>query len=133
MKICIPTTENKGLESAVSAHFGSAPFFMLVDTESGETSVVENANQHHSHGMCRPLAAIEGQQVDGVVVGGIGAGALAKLGAAGIAVYRADHPTVGETLEAFKADRLGRVEPGSACSHGHHGPGPRNGAGCGHH
>ena len=31
MKICFPVAENKGLESPVYNHFGSAPMFLLVD------------------------------------------------------------------------------------------------------
>ncbi len=34
MNICIPVNEDKGLQSPVCAHFGSAPAFMIVDTES---------------------------------------------------------------------------------------------------
>ena len=35
MKICIPVNENNGVDSSVSAHFGSAPFFMIVDSDTG--------------------------------------------------------------------------------------------------
>ena len=101
MQICIPVVEDRGLESRVSAHFGSAPGFMIVDTESGNARLIGNSNQHHAHGMCQPLAALAGETVEGIVVGGIGMGALMKLQAAGIMVYRAVHPTVGETLAAL--------------------------------
>jgi predicted Fe-Mo cluster-binding NifX family protein len=37
MNICIPTTDDEGLESKVCAHFGSAPAFLVVDTDSGGT------------------------------------------------------------------------------------------------
>ena len=39
MKIAFPTQDNKGLESAVYSHFGSAPFFVVVDAENGELEV----------------------------------------------------------------------------------------------
>ena len=35
MNICIPITRDNGIQSPVSLHFGSAPLFMVVDTESG--------------------------------------------------------------------------------------------------
>ena len=120
MQICIPVVENCGLESRVSAHFGSAPGFMIVDTESGNARLIGNSNQHHAHGMCQPLAALAGETVDGIVVGGIGMGALTKLQAAGITVYRALHPTVGETLAAFTAGSLQPLGHHEACG-GHHG------------
>jgi predicted Fe-Mo cluster-binding NifX family protein len=121
MQICIPVLDDLGLDSQVCAHFGSAPGFMIVDTESRNCRVIGNRNQHHAHGMCQPLAALAGETVDGIVVGGIGMGALMKLRAAGVTVYRALHPTVGETLAAFTAGSLEPVELNEACAgHGHH-------------
>ncbi len=122
MQICIPVIEDRGLESRVSGHFGSAPGFMIVDTDSGACRVIGNANDHHAHGMCQPLAALAGETVDGIIVGGIGMGALMKLQAAGIAVYRAMHPTVSETIAAFKSGALQPVGEEGACAshHGHH-------------
>jgi predicted Fe-Mo cluster-binding NifX family protein len=121
MQVCVPIDEDRGLESHVCAHFGSAPAFMIVDTETSTCRAIVNANQHHGHGMCAPLASLEGEQLDGMVVGGIGMGALRKLEAANIRVYLAAHPTVGETVAAFKAGTLRAVEPGMACAHHGHG------------
>ena len=120
MNICIPIEEDKGLQSQVCAHFGSAPAFMIVDTDNKSCRTIPNRNQHHSHGMCTPLASIQGENIDGMVVGGIGMGALNKLQAAGIQVYRSAHSTVAETLDAFKAGALKLMQPGMACAgHGH--------------
>ena len=44
MQICIPVVEDKGLQSRVSAHFGSAPAFMIVDTESGACRAIANTD-----------------------------------------------------------------------------------------
>ncbi len=119
MNICIPVNTDQGLASAVCAHFGSAPFFMIVDAESGACRTLVNQNQHHAHGMCQPLAALAGEHIDAIVVGGIGAGALGKLMAAGIGVYRAEHPTVDRTVEAFKSGELRGMSMDGTC--GHHG------------
>jgi predicted Fe-Mo cluster-binding NifX family protein len=121
MHICIPVLDDRGLDSQVCAHFGSAPGFMIIDTDTRACRVIGNRNEHHAHGMCQPLAALAGESVDGIVVGGIGMGALMKLQAAGITVYRAMHPTVGETLAAFTAGSLVPVDQNEACAgHGHH-------------
>ena len=120
MQLCVPVLDDQGLDSRVCAHFGSAPAFMIVDTESGACRTIVNNNAHHAHGMCQPLAALAGEAVDGIIVGGIGMGALMKLQAAGIAVYRAVHPTVGETIAAFKEGSLRPVGQDEACA-GHHG------------
>jgi predicted Fe-Mo cluster-binding NifX family protein len=120
MNICIPIESDKGLQSQVCAHFGSAPAFLIVDTDSGSCRAIPNGNQHHGHGMCMPLQSLQGEQIDGMVVGGIGMGALNKLNAANIQVYISDLPTVAEALAAFKGGELGLMQPGMACAnHGH--------------
>jgi predicted Fe-Mo cluster-binding NifX family protein len=115
MNICIPVNTDQGLASDVCAHFGSAPFFMIVDAESGACRTLVNRNQHHAHGMCQPLAALAGEQIDAIVVAGIGAGALGKLRAAGMGVYRAEHPTVDRTVAAFTSGELRGIPRDEAC------------------
>lgn len=122
MNICIPVTEDKGPDSPVCAHFGSAPFFMIVDTETGDMRAVENRNEHHAHGMCQPLAGLAGENLGGMVVGGIGRGALMKLAAAGVDVYMSSEETVGKTLGALKSGRLEKATLDMAC--GGHARGP---------
>jgi predicted Fe-Mo cluster-binding NifX family protein len=122
MRICIPVTEDLGIKSPVSAHFGSAPLFMIVETESGTCRAVKNGNMHHGHGMCQPLQSLQGEELDGMVVGGIGAGALYKLMAAGIQVFLSEHETVEETVAAYTAGSLRTVTPDIACAHHGHGP-----------
>ncbi len=119
MNICIPVTEDNGAASPVSPHFGSAPLFMIVDTDTGACRAVPNRNAHHGHGMCMPLASLAGESIDGMVVGGIGMGALAKLGAAGIRVFRSEHATVEETVAAFKSGALKTMSPDMACAQHH--------------
>jgi len=136
MNICIPVTEDHGPESNVSAHFGSAPIFLIVDTESGTGRAIPNRNLHHGQGMCQPLLSLAGEAVDGVVVGGIGRGALDKFKAANIRVYLSEFPTVETTVTAFKTGSLREVTPADVCGHHGHGPhghgaGGQHGTGCG--
>ena len=91
----------------------------MVNTEDLSVEGIVNNNAHHAHGMCQPLAAIAGHKVDAVVVGGIGAGALSKLAASGIQVFKAEHPTVKESVDAFTQGSLSPVDPHEACQ-GHH-------------
>ena len=79
MKIAFPTQFDHGLESPVFGHFGSAGYFLVVDDASGAVETIVNADRDHLHGQCQPLAALGGNKVDAVVVGGIGGGALQKL------------------------------------------------------
>lgn len=126
MKIAFPIQEAQGLESLVYNHFGSARFFVIVDAESGEFETVGNQDLHHRHGMCQPLAALNGRAVDAVVVGGIGAGALMKLNSAGVRVFRALEGTVSENLKVIREGKLPEFGQQDTCV-GHHG-----GGGCAH-
>jgi predicted Fe-Mo cluster-binding NifX family protein len=122
MKICFPTENLQGLNSNVFGHFGSAPGFVIVDTESKDIEEVSNGDLHHSHGMCQPLKALGGRKVDAIAVGGIGAGALMKLQAQGVRVYRAVQGTVGDNLLFAEKGTLPEFDPGLTCS-GHAGGG----------
>ena len=122
MNLCIPISRDNGIQSPVSLHFGSAPTFLIVDTESGNCRAIANGNLHHAHGMCQPLAQLAGEKVDAMVVGGIGMGAFGKLKNAKIRVYFSEHPTVEETLAAFKSGSLREVSPATVCAHHGHGP-----------
>ena len=121
MKYCFPILENNGLNSEISPHFGSAPAFMIVDDQSRAFETIDNANLHHAHGMCQPLAALGGHEIDAIIVGGIGMGALNRLQAAGVQVYQAQEGTVATTLEAIQSGRLTKIDAQSACrGHGCH-------------
>jgi predicted Fe-Mo cluster-binding NifX family protein len=127
MKICFPTQAFQGLESQVYGHFGSAAGFLIVDTETMQTEDLHNRDLHHAHGGCQPLKALAGRTVDGIVVGGIGMGALNKLQAGGVKVYRAAEGTVSHNLELLKQGQLPVYTEQFVCAgHGHgpqgHGP-----------
>ncbi len=122
MKICFPVQENQGIESIVYNHFGSAPLFVVVDSATNSVDVINNRDQHHIHGGCSPLKALDNRQIDVVIVGGIGAGALGKLSQAGIRVYRSQAPGVRDNLALFAAGRLPEFALQSCCGgHGHSG------------
>ena len=116
MKLCIPIAENQALNSIVYSHFGSAPFFMLVDSETLALEPLNNHDEHHVHGACNPLKALAGRAVNAVIVGGIGAGAVRGLHQAGIAVYRSPAQTVAEAVVQFNAGELPELDVQHACS-----------------
>ena len=124
MKLCFPVERNEGLDSPVYGHFGSAPLFVLVDSETGQVSEVLNRDLHHAHGACNPLRALGGQEVEAIVVGGIGAGALMGLHHAGLKVYRALGETISDSLKHLAQVELPEITPDQVCGgHSH---------GCGH-
>lgn len=115
MKLCIPVAENQALNSIVYGHFGSAPLFLLVDSETLVVEPLPNGGHDHVHGACNPLQALAGRAVDAVIVGGIGAGAVRGLRQAGIAVYHSSEQTVEEAVARYKAGELPEVDAQHAC------------------
>ena len=126
MKVCIPVAEYNGLESLVYGHFGSAPAFVLVDSETTSVELLGNGDRVHVHGQCRPVKALAGTKPDVVVVGGIGAGALLGLREAGIRVFQSAGKTVAEAVALLKRSELKEVGWEHTC--GGHG----EGGGCHH-
>ena len=116
MKIAFPTNDNLGINSQVYKHFGSANLFIIVETENGRFEPVVNEDRDHLHGQCQPLSALGGNSVDAVVVGGIGGGALRKLQAAGIIVYRAVEGSVNENLDLIQIGRLPEFTLDQTCA-----------------
>jgi predicted Fe-Mo cluster-binding NifX family protein len=124
MKVGFAVQQNEGVESRVYEHFGSAPAFIIVDTEGKDVLTVNNQDLNHVHGACNPVMALDGKRVDAMVVGGIGAGAITKLNAMGVKVYAAAASTVKENLELLTQDKLEELSVYNACR-AHQG-------GCGH-
>jgi predicted Fe-Mo cluster-binding NifX family protein len=115
MKIGFAVQLNEGMESIVYGHFGSAPAFIIVDTEQNQVLGLDNKNMHHEHGACNPIMALNGNQIDAMIVGGIGGGALMKLNAMGIKVYGAAAMTVQENIALLADDRLQELSMDNSC------------------
>jgi predicted Fe-Mo cluster-binding NifX family protein len=126
MKICFPSQKNDGLDSAVYNHFGSAPIFVVVDTDTDNVTAINNRDQHHTHGACNPMKALDNQKVDAIVVGGIGAGALNRLNQMGIVVHRSQASTIRENLAMFASKTLPELTLQGCCG------GHSNDGGCAH-
>jgi predicted Fe-Mo cluster-binding NifX family protein len=132
MKICIPTLDNRGLEGKVSGHFGSAPFFTLVDTESGACEIINKGGHGHEQGGCAPVDLLTSRDLDAVVCMGMGRGAIMKLGQAGLDVLVAESEKVSEVVAAARAGRLRPLSAQDACAGHQHGPDHGHGSsGCG--
>jgi predicted Fe-Mo cluster-binding NifX family protein len=115
MRLCIPTMDGEGLQAAPSAHFGSAPFFTFVDTDTGEVEAQRNGGDHPAHGACRPLDFLGTRPVDAVVCRGLGKRAFSRLKSGGIPVYVTVERNVGATVVAFKNGRLRHLTSEDAC------------------
>ncbi|MBU2541649.1 MAG: NifB/NifX family molybdenum-iron cluster-binding protein [Candidatus Omnitrophica bacterium] len=115
MKICIPIETKEGIKAKVNAHFGSAPYFLIYDTDKNTFEIINNSDNHHMHGMCHPLKALDKKGIDAVVCAGMGARAVSKLNEGGISVYRVRAETVEEIIKRYKEGRLEEITVENAC------------------
>lgn len=116
MKICIPTESNEGKTAKVYGHFGSAPYFTIYDTDTNTSEIIDNANQHHAHGVCQPMMSLNGKDINAVVCSGMGARAVQKFNHGGIRTYRASGGTVEQVIEQYKNSRLEELTVQNACA-----------------
>jgi len=122
MYLCIPTIGKKGLEEQVHNHFGSAAFFTIIDTESGNIEVIDNGDKEHDHGACQPVAAIAQYNVDAILTNGMGRRAIELFNNSGIKVYLNIGGNIRNAIDAFQQGNLHELDAQQACSgHKHKG------------
>lgn len=107
MKVVV-TAQGPGLDSPVDPRFGRARQFVLVDSDSGEFTAHDNAqNLNAPQG-----AGIQAAQTvarlgaEAVLTGHVGPKAFATLRAGRVAVYTGVSGTIREAVERFKAGQL---------------------------
>lgn len=133
MKLCIPTEDSAGLDARVCEHFGSAPFFTVVDTDTEQVELLNNRDLAHQHGNCNPVSSIQSRAIDAVVCGGLGKRALARLQQSDLKVYLSDEVTVRAVVAAQRGGELREATVEEACGGHAHGYGQGQGpVGCGH-
>jgi predicted Fe-Mo cluster-binding NifX family protein len=119
MKICVTTMGDDGLEERVAPHFGRAPTFTVVDSDTGEVNVVKNTGNHMG-GSANPPDLVGSTGADVLLCVNLGRGAIGGLRVRGITVYTGASGTVKETMVMFESGELSPADENSACA-GHHG------------
>ncbi|MBN2209422.1 MAG: NifB/NifX family molybdenum-iron cluster-binding protein [Candidatus Coatesbacteria bacterium] len=106
------SSEGKTLESKIDQRFARAPYFLFIDTETGELEAHDNADtMNASHGagpQAARLMADKGAEV--LITGHCGPNAFRALNAAGVKIVTGASGTVAEVLEKFKS---GELQPAS--------------------
>ena len=120
-RIAIPSMEKGGLEGVRSGHFGHCDVFTLVDVENGEIKEVSTlANQEHVQGGCMvPVNLLASNNVNALIVGGIGMRPLMGFRNAGIDVYYdAQRPEIKPVVEDLIAGALPIIGDDQVCGGG---------------
>ena len=105
MKVGIPTLGNKGLEEEVASHFGRAPTYTIVDTETGDVKIVDNRSEHFG-GLGKPPEMLASNKVEIMLCSGLGPRAIHLFENYGIEVFVGASGTVKNTIEEWKAGKL---------------------------
>lgn len=104
MKIGV-LSEGEELDSYVSDDFGHAPFFLIVDGDTMDFTVVENEFRNAEGAGMKVADAIVSLKVDAVITGGIGSHGYDILTRAGIKVAYDEEGTVEECVKTFMRRR----------------------------
>ena len=115
MKVCIPTLDSRGLDAAVAGHFGSAPVFTLVDTETGRAEILSNDEDHGDPTGCHSSGRLHRLDVEAVLCHGMGRRALERLAASGIAVFVIREASVRAAVDSLRAGRAALLTARDAC------------------
>jgi len=107
MKLVI-TSQAAGLDGPIDPRFGRAKYFVLVDTETGESSSHDNAqnlNAPQGAGI-QAAQSVARLGAEAILTGHVGPKAYTTLSAAKVAVYTGISGTVKNAVEQFKEGRL---------------------------
>ncbi len=118
MKVAV-TSEGSDLNSPVDPRFGRAKNFIVVDTETGEFSVHDNAQ---NRGAAQGAGIQAGRTVvdlgvAAVITGHVGPKAFTTLQAGNVTVYTGASGTVEDAVAKFKAGQLEAADEANVEGH----------------
>jgi predicted Fe-Mo cluster-binding NifX family protein len=122
MRIAVSADDPRGLDSAVSHHFGRCPYYVLVDAEGcevGDARVVDNPFYgQHQPGQVPGFIHDQGAQV--MLAGGMGGRAVAFFEQYGIQPVTGATGTVRQSVEQYLGGQLEGAAPcRESVEHGH--------------
>lgn len=109
MKIVL-TSQGKSMQSPVDARFGRAQCLIVVDTETGNFSAVDNSgfmDAAQGAGIQTGKRVVE-LGAGAVITGNVGTKAFATLQAGNVQIYTGASGTVAEAVELFREGKLTR-------------------------
>ena len=106
MKIAITST-GKTLDSQVDQRFGRAAYFLVIDSDTMDFSVIENESVAAAGGAGITSAkSVIDAGAEAVLTGNCGPNAQRTLSAAGLKLYTGAAGTIEEAIELFKNGKL---------------------------
>jgi predicted Fe-Mo cluster-binding NifX family protein len=117
MKIAI-SSSGTDQSAQVDPRFGRCQYFIVIDTESGETEAVANVAQSAGGGAgIQAAQTVADHGAETVLTGNVGPNGHRALQAAGITVVTGVSGTVSDALQAFREGRYRPAESPNVQSH----------------
>ncbi|MBS3815667.1 MAG: NifB/NifX family molybdenum-iron cluster-binding protein [Hadesarchaea archaeon] len=113
MKIGIPAMGDSGLNEKVSNHFGRAPVFLIVDSESGEFRSVTNVKKSNKN--MQPPEQLAKEGIQAMICSDLGPRAIQMFEDLGIEVFVGAQGSVKESIEKWKSGELKEATDKDAC------------------
>jgi len=122
-RIAIPSLSPGGMEAVSSTHFGKADCFTLVEIEGKnivDVKILENPP--HEHGGCMaPVLLLKDNDVNIIIVGGMGMRPMMGFQEVGIQVYAGAMGTIDFAINEFLEGRLEAAGDDVICGHSREG------------
>ena len=117
MKMVI-TSQGKDLGAEVDPRFGRCRYFIIYDTETGNSETLENPSISAGGGAgIQTAQTISDKGAEAILTGNVGPNAFQTLSAAGVKIYAGVTGKVSEAIEQFKSGSLKPYEAPSVESH----------------
>lgn len=119
MKIAIPADENN-IKTSVCVSFGRAPYYLLHDTETGNTAFIINTAAAVQGGAgLKAAQLVVDSEADILLTVRCGQNAADVLRAADVKIYKTEVAGAKENLAAFQEGKLAPMTQFHAGFHGH--------------
>jgi len=119
MRVLIPTEDAGGLAARAHEHTGSAPYFTIVDLDTGAVQAIRNRTSGrggcHGSGDCEVLLRSELPEYDLVICRGMGRRALSTLQEGGLQVLVTRKIRVADVVGEFTQGESRRLTLASTC------------------
>lgn len=122
-RIAVPSNDAGGIDGQRADHFGHCDVFTIVDVDGGRiTNVSTLKNGDHSEGGCMvPVNLLAQNNVNAIIVGGIGMRPLMGFKQNGIEVYyETKNIDIKVVVEDLIAGKLPVISNDQACGGGGH-------------
>lgn len=121
IRIAVPSNGEGGLDGTRAGHFGHCDVFTCIDAEDGQIKSVSTIqNEEHVQGGCMvPVNLLARNNVDALIVGGIGMRPLMGFRQVGINVYHdAERMEIRPVVEDMLAGNLHLIADDQVCGGG---------------